>query len=81
MISLVAAQTPFDQGKTVQIRVGFAAGGAFDVWARVIANYLRKYVPGNPTFIVQNMTGGGSMIAAKCSSTHPGSIHDLVVVI
>jgi len=64
-ISPAAAQTPFYQGKTVQIRVGFAAGGAFDVWARVTANHLGKFVPGNPTFVVQNMTGGGSMIAAN----------------
>lgn len=63
--SPVFAQTPFYQGKTVQIRVGFAAGGAFDVWARVIASYLGRFVPGNPTFVVQNMTGGGSMIAAN----------------
>ena len=63
--SPVFAQTPFYQGKTVQIRVGFAAGGAFDVWARVIASHLGRFVPGNPTFVVQNMTGGGSMIAAN----------------
>ena len=61
----VFAQMPFYQGKTVQVRVGFAAGGAFDVWARVIANHLGRFVPGNPTFVVQNMTGGGSMIAAN----------------
>jgi tripartite-type tricarboxylate transporter receptor subunit TctC len=64
-ISEVGAQAPFYQGKTVTIRVGFSAGGAFDVWARVIAQYLGKYVPGNPNFVVQNMTGGGSMIAAN----------------
>jgi tripartite-type tricarboxylate transporter receptor subunit TctC len=64
-VSPLSAQTPFYQGKTVQIRVGFAAGGAFDVWARVIANHLGRFVPGNPTFVVQNMTGGGSMIAAN----------------
>ena len=39
-VSTLSAQTPFYQGKTVQIRVGFAAGGAFDVWARVIASHL-----------------------------------------
>ncbi|HUR71806.1 MAG TPA: tripartite tricarboxylate transporter substrate-binding protein [Candidatus Limnocylindrales bacterium] len=64
-VSKLSAQTPFYQGKTVQVRVGFAAGGAFDVWARVIANHLGRFVPGNPTFVVQNMTGGGSMIAAN----------------
>lgn len=64
-ISDVGAQAPFYQGKTVTIRVGFSAGGAFDVWARIIAQYISKYIPGNPTFVVQNMTGGGSMIAAN----------------
>jgi len=63
--SNLLAQAPFFQGKTVTIRVGFTAGGAFDVWARTIAQYMGKYVPGNPTFIVQNMTGGGSVIAAN----------------
>lgn len=61
----LSAQTPFYQSKTVTIRVGFSAGGAFDVWARIIAQHLGKHVPGNPTFVVQNMTGGGSMIAAN----------------
>jgi tripartite-type tricarboxylate transporter receptor subunit TctC len=63
--SELGAQTPVYQGATVTIRVGFTAGGAFDVWARIIAHHLGKYVPGNPTFVVQNMTGGGSMIAAN----------------
>jgi tripartite-type tricarboxylate transporter receptor subunit TctC len=61
----LSAQTPVYQGQTVNIRVGFTAGGAFDVWARIIAQHLGKYVAGNPTFVVQNMTGGGSMIAAN----------------
>ena len=59
------AQAPFYQGQTVTIRVGFSAGGAFDVWARIMAHHLGKYVSGNPSFVVQNMTGGGSMIAAN----------------
>jgi tripartite-type tricarboxylate transporter receptor subunit TctC len=63
--SQARAQTPFYQGQTVTIRVGFTAGGAFDVWARLIGHYLGRYIPGNPTFVVQNMTGGGSMIAAN----------------
>jgi tripartite-type tricarboxylate transporter receptor subunit TctC len=63
--SQLPAQTHFYEGKTVTIRVGFTAGGAFDVWARTIAAHLGKYIPGNPTFVVQNMTGGGSMIAAN----------------
>ena len=61
----LSAQTPFYQGKQVTIRVGFNAGGSFDVWARIIAKYLEKHVPGNPGFIVQNMAGGGSIVAAN----------------
>jgi tripartite-type tricarboxylate transporter receptor subunit TctC len=52
-VSPLHAQTPFYQGKTAQIRVAFAAGGAFDAWRRLIANYWGKYVPGSPTLVVQ----------------------------
>jgi tripartite-type tricarboxylate transporter receptor subunit TctC len=61
----LSAQTPFYQGKQVTIRVGFNAGGSFDVWARIIAKHLEKHVSGNPAFIVQNMAGGGSIVAAN----------------
>jgi tripartite-type tricarboxylate transporter receptor subunit TctC len=63
--SNVSAQASFFEGKTVRILVGFSPGGAYDVWARVIAQYMGKYIPGNPAFVVQNMTGGGSMVAAN----------------
>jgi tripartite-type tricarboxylate transporter receptor subunit TctC len=59
------AQTPFFEGKTVRILVGFSPGGSYDLWARLIAHHMSKHIPGNPTFVVQNMTGGGSMIAAN----------------
>jgi tripartite-type tricarboxylate transporter receptor subunit TctC len=64
-ISTVAAQTSFYEGKTVRIIVGFSPGGAYDVWARMMAHHWGKYIPGNPAFVVQNMTGGGSMVAAN----------------
>jgi tripartite-type tricarboxylate transporter receptor subunit TctC len=54
----VQAQTPFYQGKTVRIVVGNIAGDAYDLWARIFAQYMGKYIPGNPNFIVQNMPGG-----------------------
>jgi tripartite-type tricarboxylate transporter receptor subunit TctC len=63
--SNAGAQTSFYQGKTVRIIVGFSPGGAYDVWGRLIAHHMTKYVPGSPMFVVQNMTGGGSMIAAN----------------
>ena len=59
------AQTPFYQGKTIRIIVGNLAGDAYDLWARIFAQHMGKYIPGNPTFIVQNMTGAGGVIAAN----------------
>ena len=63
------AQTPFYQGKTVTFVVGYIAGSYDDLWPRQIAQYLPKYIPGNPNVIVQNMPGAGSMIAANYLST------------
>lgn len=61
----VAAQAPFYQGKSVRIVVWTTAGDVYDQWARLFAQYMPKYIPGNPDFIVQNMPGAGSMIAAN----------------
>jgi tripartite-type tricarboxylate transporter receptor subunit TctC len=58
-------QTSFYEGKTVRIIVGFSPGGTYDLWARLMAHHMSKHVPGKPSFVVQNMTGGGSMIAAN----------------
>ena len=55
----------FYQGKTVRIIVGFSAGGGFDTYSRVIARHLGKHITGNPTVIVENMPGAGSLIAAN----------------
>ena len=63
--SHLAAQIPFYEGKTVRIIVGFSPVGTYDLWGRLMAAHLGKYIAGNPTFVVQNMTGGGSMIAAN----------------
>ena len=56
---------PFYQGKTIRIVVGFPPGGGFDTFARVLARHLPRYIPGNPSTIVQNMPGGASMAAAN----------------
>jgi tripartite-type tricarboxylate transporter receptor subunit TctC len=70
LIGLVCLSGPvfgqsFYKGKTVRIIVGFAAGGGFDTYARVIARHLGKHIPGTPTIIVDNMPGAGSLIAAN----------------
>ena len=54
-----SAEDDFFQGKTMTIVVGFEAGGGYDAYARLVADHLGKYIPGNPTIIVQDMPGGG----------------------
>ena len=55
----------FFAGKTVRIVVGLAPGGGFDTYARLLARHLSRHIPGNPAIIVENMTGGGGLIAAN----------------
>ncbi|MGH7827521.1 MAG: Bug family tripartite tricarboxylate transporter substrate binding protein [Candidatus Binatia bacterium] len=59
------AQAPFYQGKTIRVIVGTPAGNLYDLWARLIASHMQKYIPGNPDFIVQNMPGAGHVVAAN----------------
>src|SRR5579862_5662175 len=51
------------KGKTITMLVGSEAGGGTDVAGRLIAIYLRKYLPGEPTIVVQNMPGASGMTA------------------
>jgi tripartite-type tricarboxylate transporter receptor subunit TctC len=52
-------------GKTIRVAVGLAAGGGYDTYARIIARHMGKHIPGNPSFVVDNMEGAGSLIAAN----------------
>jgi len=61
----VLAQAPFYQGKTIRIVIGSSTGGGYDLWARVLARYYGKYIPGNPTILVQNMPGAASIVATN----------------
>jgi tripartite-type tricarboxylate transporter receptor subunit TctC len=63
--STAFAQTPYYAGKTITIVAGTKAGDVYDLYARMFAQYMPKYIPGNPNIIVQNMAGAGSMIAAN----------------
>ena len=62
---LSAAQESFYSGKTIRIIVGAAAGGGYDTYSRTIARHMGKYIPGNPTIIVDNMPGAGFLISAN----------------
>ena len=58
-------QEPFYKGKTIRLIVGLSPGGGYDLYSRVIARHLGRHIPGNPTIVVENMTGAGSVIAAN----------------
>jgi len=60
-----AADQDFYRGKTIRFVVGFAAGGGFDAYARAIARHMSRHISGNPSIIVENMTGAGSRVAAN----------------
>ena len=55
----------FYSGKTVRVIVGFTPGGFYDRWARLLSRYMPNYIAGTPNFVVQNMPGASSVIAAN----------------
>lgn len=57
------AQNPaeFYKGKTVDLFIGYSAGGGYDLYARMIARHLGKHIPGNPAVVPRNMEGAGSL--------------------
>jgi tripartite-type tricarboxylate transporter receptor subunit TctC len=55
----------FYKDKTIRFIVGQAAGGGYDTYTRTLARYMGKYIPGNPTTLVDNMTGAGSLVLAN----------------
>lgn len=55
----------FYKDKTIRAIVGGTAGGGFDVYTRAMTRYMGKHIPGNPTLVVENMTGAATRIAAK----------------
>ena len=59
------AQTPFYQGKTISIVVGTKAGDVYDLYPRLLAEFMPKYIPGSPNIIIQNVPGAASLIAAN----------------
>ena len=55
----------FYRGRTINILIGFSAGGGYDLYARLLARHLGRHIPGNPTVVPQNMPGAGSLKAAQ----------------
>jgi tripartite-type tricarboxylate transporter receptor subunit TctC len=64
--SAALAQSDHDfKGKTVRIIIGTSTGGGVDLYARLVAQFLGKHWPGEPTIVPQNMPGGSSLVAAN----------------
>jgi tripartite-type tricarboxylate transporter receptor subunit TctC len=63
--ALHASTHNFYKDKTARIIVGLPPGGGYDLYSRVIARHMGRHIPGNPTVVVENMDGAGSLIAAN----------------
>ena len=63
--NLVYSQAPYYQGKTITILRGGEPGGSGDMQARALIPFLKKYIPGNPTIIVENVPGAAGMKAVN----------------
>ena len=55
----------FYRGKTLRMLIGYGPGGGYDIYGRLVAEFLPRHLPGNPTIVAQNMPGAGSFVAAK----------------
>jgi tripartite-type tricarboxylate transporter receptor subunit TctC len=55
----------FYKGRTVRLLIGYSAGGGFDIYGRLVARYIGRHIPGNPTVVPENMPGAGSLKAAN----------------
>lgn len=55
----------FYQGKTIRVIVATTPGGGFDAYSRMLARHMSKYIPGHPTFVVENMPGAAFLIGTN----------------
>jgi tripartite-type tricarboxylate transporter receptor subunit TctC len=55
----------FYKGRQIKISVGFSAGGSSSLYAQTLARHMGKYLPGNPSLVVQHMPGAGGLVAAN----------------
>jgi tripartite-type tricarboxylate transporter receptor subunit TctC len=55
----------FYKGRQINLIVGYGPGGGYDLTARLVARHLGRFIPGNPSIVVQNLVGAGSLRAAN----------------
>ena len=66
-IAPAAADTVEDyyKGKTIDLVIGYSAGGGYDAYARLVARHLGNHIPGKPAIVPKQMPGAGSRAAAQ----------------
>jgi tripartite-type tricarboxylate transporter receptor subunit TctC len=65
MVAASTAQADYYEGQTIRIVIPFSAGGGTDTFGRLIATHLGNHIPGNPTVIAENVTGGGGLLGSN----------------
>src|SRR5882724_3627504 len=71
ILSMALLPTPakaadaYFKDRQIRLIVGSAPGGGYDAYGRLLAQYMKQHIPGNPNVIVQNMPGAGSLVAAN----------------
>ncbi|MFL6804919.1 MAG: Bug family tripartite tricarboxylate transporter substrate binding protein [Xanthobacteraceae bacterium] len=55
----------FFKGKVINLYIGFAPGGTYDYYSRLVARFMGKHIPGHPTIVAQSMPGAGSFQAGN----------------
>jgi tripartite-type tricarboxylate transporter receptor subunit TctC len=65
LVQPAAAQMPYFKDKVIRLIVGSAPGGGYDAYGRLVGAHMRRHIPGNPTIVVQNMPGAGSLVLAN----------------
>ena len=55
----------FYKGRNVDMQIGYSVGGGYDVYARMVARFIGRHIPGNPTIVAKNMEGAGSLRLAN----------------
>ncbi len=63
--SLAQAPTEFFRGRTIDLYIAYSAGGAYDLYARMVARHIGKHIPGHPTVVPKNMEGAGGLRLAN----------------
>ena len=59
----------FYNRKTVRVLIGYSTGGGYDLYARLLAKYMGRHIPGSPTLVPENMPGAGSLRVANYLAT------------